>query len=356
MKAADNIERLRRKMAEKEVEALLVSQPENLYYLSGCEGLEGYILVHGREAIIATDFRYLEQAERQSPECSLFRIEGKLEQWFPRLLEGLGLRKLSFESHHLSFASYEHLAGTIRKADLPVELTPCDGMVEELRMTKDPEEIERIAGAARIADDAIEYIQTVIEPGMTEKEVAWEIEKHMRECGSQTVPFELIVAAGPNSALPHARPSDYIIREGEPITMDIGARYRFYASDLTRTICLGRPDETFKKVYRTVLEAQTAALREIRAGMTGQEADAVARKIIADAGYGATFGHSLGHGIGLVIHENPRVGPNSGDVLTEGMVFTVEPGIYISGWGGVRIEDDVVVENGKLRVITSAAK
>lgn len=356
MNVQDRLRRLRQKLEEKNIEAILVSQPDNKYYLSGCEGLEGYLLITPREAVIATDFRYLEQAERQSPHCHLFRISGKMAEWFPGLIAGSGIKTLGFESHDMSFTSYEQIAGIIRESQLPVNLAPCNGVIEGLRMIKDPREIECISRAARITDDVIAHIETVIRPGMSEKEAAWEIEKYMREHGSQPCPFELIVASGPNSALPHARPSDYLIREGEPVVMDIGAKYRFYGSDLTRTICVGRSDETFKKVYNTVLEAQLTAIADIKPGMTGHEADAVARRIIAGAGYGEAFGHSLGHGIGLVTHEGPRLGPNSTDVLEEGMVFTIEPGIYISGWGGVRIEDDVVIENGKLQVITSARK
>jgi len=192
--------------------------------------------------------------------------------------------------------------------------------------------------------------------GMTENQLAWEIEKYMRENGSQTVPFEIIVAAGPNSALPHAKPSDYVIKPGEPIVIDIGSKYEYYGSDLTRTFVLGDPDDTFRKVYGTVLQAQLTAISKIKAGMTGAEADAVARSIITRAGYGEAFGHSLGHGIGLVTHENPRLGLNSMDLLTNGMVFTIEPGIYVSGWGGVRIEDDVVMEDSRLKVISNAKK
>jgi Xaa-Pro aminopeptidase len=263
---------------------------------------------------------------------------------------------LGFESSYMSFASHQQLSEILTKGHLNINFIPIDGLIEGLRMFKDPEEIEFIARAAKISGAALGHIEKVIRPGMSEKQVAWEIEKFMRENGSQPVPFELIVAAGPNSALPHAKPSDYLIHEGEPIVIDIGSKYHYYGSDLTRTLYTGKPDDTFKKVYDTVLNAQLGAIAGIKSGMSGQEADAVAREIIGKAGYGEAFGHSLGHGIGLVTHENPRVGPNSNDILAEGMVFTIEPGIYISGWGGVRIEDDVVVEKGKLRVISSARK
>ncbi len=350
------LENLRRKFAEKGIDAVWISQPDNLFYLSGCEGLEGYLLITAHEIIMATDFRYIEQAERQSPECEICRITGKMAEWFPRLFSDLKIKRLGFESHHLSFVDYKQVSDLCNQAQLNINLIPIEGLVESLRMIKDPEEIEFITQAAKITDSVLEYIPQIIRAGMSEKQVAWEIEKFMREHGSQPVPFDLIVQSGPNSALPHARPSDYLVHEGEPIVMDIGSKYNYYGSDLTRTLCVGHTDKTFQKVYDIVLEAQLAAISNIKSGMTGHEADAIARSIIAQAGYGENFGHSLGHGIGLVTHENPRIGPNSTDVLTDGMVFTVEPGIYISGWGGVRIEDDVVVENGKLRVISSAKK
>ncbi|MFC1941270.1 M24 family metallopeptidase, partial [Chloroflexota bacterium] len=178
----------------------------------------------------------------------------------------------------------------------------------------------------------------------------------MRENGSQTIPFDAIVASGPNSALPHAKPSQRQIESREPVLMDIGARIEGYSSDISRTICLGTPDDTFKKVYDTVLGAQLAAIAIIKEGMSGEEADSMARTVIEEAGYGEAFGHSLGHGVGLAPHEKPRLGPKSTELLTSGMVFTVEPGIYLTGWGGVRIEDLVVMEDSKVRALSRAKK
>jgi Xaa-Pro aminopeptidase len=350
------IEQLRRKLAEKKVEALLISQPDNLYYLSGCEGLEGYLLVTPQEAIMVTDFRYIEQAERQSPHCSIFRISGKIAEWLPKLFHNQKVKRIGFESNHLSVASYQQIHGIIRDSGLPIELVSTENLVDSLRTIKDPEEVYLIQKAAKITDDVYDYVNQILRPNLTEKALAWEIEKFMRDHGSQPVPFELIVAAGPNSALPHAKPTERIIQPGEPIVIDIGAKTGYYGSDLTRTVCYGVPDEKFKRVYNTVLDAQQTAIAKIRAGMTGAEADAIARQVIVNAGYGDAFGHSLGHGIGLVTHEKPTVGPNSTEVLSNGMVFTIEPGIYISGWGGVRIEDDVVLENGMPRVISFAKK
>jgi len=192
--------------------------------------------------------------------------------------------------------------------------------------------------------------------GMTEKEIAWEIEKFMRENGSQPLPFDIIVASGQNSAMPHARPSQRKIGSGEPVVIDIGARYEGYSSDLSRTICPGVADDTFRKVYDAVLGAQLTAIAIIKEDMSGEEADSLARTVIEEAGYGEAFGHALGHGVGLAPHEQPRLGPNSTQQLGSGMVFTIEPGIYIAGWGGVRIEDLMVIEKSETRVLSKARK
>jgi Xaa-Pro aminopeptidase len=356
IQTTNRIRKLREKFEEKGIQAALISHPDNLFYLSGCEGLEGYLLITRQEAIMVTDFRYVEQAERQSPEYKIFRISGKMADWLPRLFSITNIQRLGFESDHLSYASYQQILEILKNTGLSLELIPVSNLVNLLRIIKEPEEVEFINQAIKITDAVYEHIEKVLRAGMTEMDLAWEIEKYMRENGSQPVPFELIVAAGPNAALPHAKPSTYVIHAGEPIVIDIGSKFSYYGSDLTRTLCIGKPDETFKKVYSTVLQAQQTAISRIKAGMTGAEADAVARKVIIQAGYGEAFGHSLGHGIGLITHEKPTLSPTSTDILANGMVFTIEPGIYLSGWGGVRIEDDVLMENDKLTVLSSARK
>jgi Xaa-Pro aminopeptidase len=318
--------------------------------------LEGHLLITEDQAVIATDCRYLEQAQRQSPDYSLFRVSGKMAEWLPGLLKDRRIKALGFESSFTTVTFYDQLNAVLKGLLAAPTLVAVNGLVENLRIVKDSAEIEAIEKAAHITDAVLAYIENILEPGLTELQLAWQIEKYMREHGSQSVPFELIVAAGPNSALPHARPSDYPLKAGEPIVVDLGSRCNFYGSDLTRTFCVGPSNDTYKKIYGIVLKAQMKAIENIRPGMTGAEADALARQVISEAGYGESFGHGLGHGIGLVTHENPRVSLNSTDVLSEGMVFTIEPGIYLSGWGGVRIEDDVVIENGKIRVISTARK
>ena len=332
----------------------MISQPENRYYLSGFDGSAGLLLITPARAVLATDFRYLEQAKRQAPDCEIFQITGDVTDWFPELVGGLDIKMLGFEADHVSFARHQRLASAL--AGLRVELEPVSELVESQRAVKEPEEIELITRAVAISDAAMEHITATIRPGMTENEVAWELEKFLHEKGSQSVPFAIIVASGENAALPHARPSDRAIRRGEPVVIDVGARVAGYSSDLSRTICPGNPDGVFRKVYGVVLEAQLAAIAGIGSGMTGKQADALARDVIERAGYGAAFGHSLGHGLGLAPHEKPNLGPNSSDILADGMVFTIEPGAYLASWGGVRIEDTVVMENGRIRVLSQAPK
>jgi len=268
----------------------------------------------------------------------------------------LELRKLGFETEHVTFAQYRRLTDILSQMPSKLKLVPVDGLVESLRAVKEPGEIELITKAVEISDSAFEYIKDRIHIGMSEREVAWEIEKFMREQGSQAVPFDIIVASGRNSALPHARPSQRAIHSGEPVMIDIGARYEAYSSDLSRTICLGSPDANFNKVYDTVLGAQLAAMAAFQEGMNGGQVDHLARTVIEEAGYGKAFGHGLGHGIGLAPHELPCLNPSSADQLADGMVFTIEPGIYLAGWGGVRIEDTMVMEGGKIRVLSQAPK
>lgn len=352
------LDKLRRKLAEKGLDAILISQAENRRYLSGFTGSAGFLLVSQEKAILATDFRYVEQATQQAPDFQVVQIRGELPRWFPELASALQARKLGFESSAVTFATYKQLFEAVGKieGELRSQLVPTDDLVESLRAIKAEEELARIERAVAIADAAIEHITTTIQPGMTEKQVAWEAERFLRENGSQAVPFDIIVASGPNSALPHARPSERAILPGEPIVIDLGAQVDGYCSDLTRTLCLGEADQTFDRIYDVVLGAQLTAIATLEVGMTGDQGDKLARMVIEQAGYGEAFGHGLGHGVGLAVHEQPRLGRDLSIILTEGMVVTLEPGIYLKGWGGIRIEDMVVLEKGRARVLTKAKK
>lgn len=356
MSSKNRLQGLRQRLIEKEIDAIFISQPENRRYLSGFDGSSGYLLITAQDTILATDFRYVEQAKIQAPDYQIFQTKGDIGGWFPKLVAGLNLKKLGFEAGHIAFSLYQQLSDILDKAPSLVRLIPVDGLVEALRAIKEAGEIELITEAVAISDAALEYIEGKIDIGMSERGVAWEIEKFIRERGGEAIPFDVIVASGPNSALPHAKPSSRAIQSGEPVVIDMGARFGGYSSDLSRTICLGTPDATFDKVYDAVLNAQLTAVATIREGMTGDEADKTARTVVEQAGYGEAFGHALGHGIGLAPHELPRLGPNSADKLASGMVFSIEPGIYLTGWGGVRIEDVVVMEGGKVRVISKAKK
>ncbi len=352
----NRIQKLRKKFAGKEIDALFVTQSINRRYLSGFDGSAGFLVITRKKAVLATDFRYTEQAVAEAPDFEILRIANNISDWFPGLVGEMGVKNLGFEAGDITFQFHRQLNNALRMKKLSVKLVPVNGLVEGVRSVKDPDEIALLKRSAAITDAAYENVVGDIRPGMTEKQIAWELEKSLRENDSQSLPFEIIVASGPRAALPHAKPTERVIEDGDPVVIDMGARYQGYASDLTRTICVGAADDTFSNVYNTVLKAQKTAMAAISKGITGKAADGIARDIIRKAGYGEAFGHSLGHGVGLAEHELPRLGPNSEDVLADGMVFTVEPGVYISGWGGVRIEDTVVMENGKARAITKAAK
>jgi Xaa-Pro aminopeptidase len=355
MSIIDRITKLREQFATQEIDAILISQPENRYYLSGFHGSAGYLLITPDKLVLAVDFRYTEQAKQQAPDYEVYRTI-RLDEWFPALTRDLNIKRLGFEADDITYSFYRQLTDALKKAGSDLQLIPVNGVVESLRLVKEPDEIALINEAVHISDRAIGHAQEYMRSGMTERELAWEIEKFMRENGSEAVPFDLIVAAGHNAALPHHQPSNHRINTGEPVIIDIGARYGGYTSDITRTLCAGTPDAMFRKIYDIVLGAQLTAIAIIKEGMTGDAADNIARTVIREAGYEEAFGHSLGHGIGLATHELPRLGNKATDVLANGMVFSIEPGIYLPEWGGVRIEDTVIMAEGKIKVLSGAKK
>jgi len=346
------LEKLRQAVEEGGLDAILITRPENQRYLSGFTDGEGALLITQRQALLLTDFRYFDQVAEEAPEFELVKVEDKASTVLKRCVKELGVGTLGFESTHLPFAQYQEW----KKATRGTKWVPSKEMVERLRLSKDEQELARLRKAVTIADTACDYIRDFIRPGMLEKQVAWELESHMRTHGADAVAFDFIVASGPNGAKPHAVPQDRQIKEGEPIVMDMGARFDGYHSDLTRTICLGEPDEKLQEIYDVVLRAQLAAEKRARDGMTGQEIDAFARNVIAEAGYEEQFGHGLGHGVGLAVHEGPRVSKASTTTLRAGMVCTIEPGIYLTGWGGVRIEDMVLFREHGVEVLSKARK
>jgi len=352
------VEKLRRVLNEQGLDGILITQPQNSLYLSGFgpsvqpDEIEGALLITEDDSILMTDFVYLEQAEREAPEFRLLEVETRHEmvKALPGLLEEVGARRVGFEAEHLTFARYQKWASVL------AELVPTSGLVEEMRAIKDQDEIEAIRKAVALADETYAYLREYIRPGLTEREVAWEAEVYMRQRGAEKIAFDFIVASGPNGALPHATTTERALREGEPIVIDMGARVEGYHSDLTRTIYLGEPEARFQKIYALVRRAQESALEGIRAGMKGKEADGLARQVIEEAGYGEYCGHGLGHGVGLAVHEKPIASQTSEEELQPGMTLTVEPGIYITGWGGVRIEDMVVIREEGVEVLSRASK
>jgi Xaa-Pro aminopeptidase len=364
------VKRLREKMAEHDLHAFLVGCPvedifrlsaANRRYISGFTGSAGWALVTEEKAFIAVDFRYVEQAQSECTGFNVFRTVGGIDKWFADLVSeaGLAAKRVGFQANDLSVAGLNALRKAIDampETDRP-KLLSAPKLISDLRAIKELDELEALQRAVDVGDAAFVHVSEMLAPGMTEHEVAWEIEKHARENGAEFMSFPTIVAAGAHGAMPHAQPTDYEIQRGDPVVIDMGVIVDGYCSDLTRTIvCGGKGDDQFKKIYDIVLTAQLAAEELIRPGMTGEEAHMLAHNVIAEAGYGENFGHGLGHGVGLQVHEAPSVGRTAANELLDGMIITVEPGIYIPGWGGVRIEDQCVIENGRVRPQSHAPK
>jgi len=343
---------LRHKLTEEELDAIVITQPQNRRYLSGFTGSDGALIVTAEAAYLATDFRYYEQAQRQAPEFTLVKIEDKFPPRLAELMAEIGARRVGFESTHVTVDQRQRWG----EAAEDFELVPTKETVEEIRAIKDEGELALIRRAAELGDASFAHITQWLKPGVTEKAVAWELETFLRTHGGDDVAFDPIIGSGPNGAMAHAEPSDRPIQEGEPIVLDLGVRVDGYCSDLTRTLCLGEPDPRFRQIHALVLEAQEAGERAMRAGLKGSTVDAIVRDLIGAAGHGEQFGHGLGHGVGLAVHEKPRLAKTSEDVLQVGMVVTVEPGVYVEGWGGVRIEDMVVVREREVEVLTTASK
>ena len=337
-------------LKERGADAALISRFENMRWLTGYTG-EGCLFVAEDTAVILTDFRYVEQVERQAPECTCVRTRNGVtpQQAVKELMQARGLTSLRLETNFMShdeFLSWqEALEG--------VALEPLAGLPEQLRIVKDQDELDLIAQAGKIACDAFDYILGYAKPGMTEKQVQIALDYKMLELGSERNAFSTIAAAGVNGSLPHAIPSDYVIQPGDLITLDFGAQVNGYKSDMTRTFGFGKVSDELKDIYNTVLEAHLKVLDAIKPGASCRGLDSLAREII-DAKYPGAFGHSLGHGVGLYIHEWPRLSQTSDEILAPGHVVTDEPGIYVPGLGGVRIEDTVfVTETGYIDPITA---
>jgi Xaa-Pro aminopeptidase len=347
-------DRLRRAVKKAGAEAILVTNFTNVTYLTGFTGDDSFLLVRGDGDVILSDFRYITQLEEESPglETAIRRHSVTMPDWTAKILKKTKVRRLALESESVTWS----LLNQINEAIKGIETIPTSGLVEKLREIKDKEEIESIRAAIHAAEKGFGVLRATLLPEKTEMQLRDELEYQMRVFGAGDRGFPSIVAVGPRAALPHAVPSDKRVDASNHLLVDWGARVNLYRSDLTRVLMTGKISPKLERIYRVVLKAQTKAIEAIRPGATGQEIDKIARGVIADAGFGRYFGHGLGHGIGLDIHELPRLATTSDSVLKPGMVTTVEPGIYIPGWGGVRIEDDILVTRNGHEVLTSVPK
>ncbi len=356
MDYAGRRERLWQSARERGLEGFLVVNVErsdrpNLRYLTGFTGSFGVLLV-GEKNLFATDSRYTEQAGKEVAGLPVEEVKGRWLPWLGERLRALGLKQVGIGAHRTSVHVFQELS----RLASPVELVPQAGLVEELRRIKSPAEVERIAAAAELTDAGLRWALGELRPGRTEREVALDLEIWYRQSGAEGVAFELIVASGPGSAMPHYRPGNRRIAQGDVVLFDVGVQVDGYCSDLTRVVAVGEPGREVRDVYTLVLGANRAGLEAVRGGKPAREVDGAARDAIARGGHGDRFGHGLGHGVGLEVHEAPTVGPASEDTLAPGNVITIEPGVYLPGKFGVRIEDLVVVTETGCRVLSRFPK
>lgn len=347
----NHLKKIAAKLPEYGLDAMLITSEPGEFYAIGFHG-EGVTLVTREGNYYFTDSRYIEACENQVTDCviSMPRDRGYKGE-VQELVTRHGIQKLGFEDSYLSVKEYNAWQKAVQ-----VEFVPANGLVDGLRAYKDPEEIERMIKAQRISEKALQEILGFIRPGVTEKEIAARLEYDMLRFGAERMSFDPIVASGPNGSMPHAIPSDKPVQKGEFITMDFGCKFGGYCSDMTRTVALGAPSEEMKKVYATVLEAQLAGIATAKAGVLGSHVHEAAQTVIADAGYGEYFGHGFGHSLGIEIHEDPRFSPKWDKPIGAGAALSAEPGIYLPGKFGVRIEDVVVLTEDGCQVITLAPK
>lgn len=346
------LKHVRESLVDRGLDALLVTNSFNRRYLTGFTGSAGYVVITKDRAVLFTDFRYIRQAPEQTKEYQVIQHALKAIESIHEWLESEQVKKLGFEQNDVSFSAYaayqEQFAG--------IEMVPTKEIVEHVRAYKDQKELDAIRKAVDITEQAFDRILKIMKPGMTELEVAAELEYLIRKNGAPSSAYNTIVASGERSALPHGLASDKKLGTNEFVTLDFGALYNGYCSDLTRTVFIGKPTEQQRDIYNIVLEANLTTLAGIKPGMSGKEVDSLGRDVIAKYGYAENFGHGLGHGFGLEIHEPLRLAQASKDILRPGMVLTVEPGIYIPGFGGVRIEDDILITDTGIEVLTKSDK
>lgn len=342
-------EKLNQLLESNNLDALLIMSPYNRRYVSGFSGSSGAIIYTKNEKYLISDFRYKNQAPKESVDFEFVLQDKGLIPFVVEFIKEKGLKTVGFESQHVNYNIYDSLKNEF-------DLVPLTEEVEKIRMVKTPDEIEKIKKACEIVDESYMHILKFVKSGMTELEVRNELEYKMAQLGSEKPSFDTIVASGYRGALPHGAASKKVIERGDMVTLDFGAYFEGYASDITRSFAVEDVSSEMEKVYNVVLESQLKALDEIKLGMTGEEADSIARDVIKSYGYEDNFGHSLGHGFGLEVHEGPGLAQKSDIILTENMVITIEPGIYLDNVGGVRIEDDAIITKGGLEKLTHSTK
>lgn len=331
------------------MEGFIVTKPENRFYLSGFSGTDGMLFITLDRLFLLTDPRYTEQAREESPGWEIIAVTRDYATTLKDISQGTN--NIGFESRHLTYYFY-----LLLQKELGEQLKPRPGLVEELRRIKDSTELDRIRQAVQIGDIVFREILSSIVAGKSERDIAIEMERLLKVKGCSRAAFETIAVSGTRASLPHGQPSDKALEKGDMLTLDFGGFYAGYAGDTTRTVAIGVASSRLREVYRRVLEAQMAAIQQVRAGITGREVDAAARDCLKSHGLDTYFVHSTGHGLGLEVHEEPSLGARSEAILQENMVITIEPGVYIPGWGGVRIEDVVIVKGTGCEVLTTATK
>lgn len=347
------IEKLLVKIQAVDLDAVYVTSSYNSRYLTGFTGSSCYVYISKKRRVLLTDFRYIQQATRECPDYEIidYMTDG-LDKTVQSLVVSDDVKKLGLEEHKMTVREYKYYQDVLPE----VAFVSIEGVTEKLRMIKEENEINAIRQAAAIADKGFAHILGYIKAGMSELGVALELEFYMKKQGASALSFDIIAASGKRSSLPHGRASEKIIEDGDFLTLDFGCIYEGYCSDMTRTVVVGKADDKQREVYNTVLKAQLAALEAIKAGEAGKGIDKIARDIIYGAGYEGYFGHGLGHSLGLEVHENPRFSSRELLDIEVGMLMTVEPGIYIPNWGGVRIEDLVLVTEDGYENLTTSTK
>lgn len=343
------IERLRQSLEKLKLDGIIIDRRENIYYLSGFTGGEdARLLVTDQDTMLFTDSRYTEQAARESPQWTLIQEKPPLGQALrerARLLERVGIEDT------VSYRVFQEF-----KEELGEAITPVSNVVEELRVIKEPEELDYLRKAAAIGSEVFSELLAQMHAGMTEREVANMIISGLRQKGAEKESFDPIAVSGPNAALPHGMPGDRLLQKGDMLTLDYGGFYRGYASDMTRTVAVGEADQRLRDLYARLLEAQQYGVEQVKAGVTCADVDRMVRERLRAYDLDQFFAHGTGHGLGLEVHESPNVSSRSQWTLQEGMVITIEPGVYIPGWGGIRIEDSVIVKGYGCEIITNSPK